>query len=317
MKVKAPIAVSIAVLIGTAGIVAWQNARVSREVEVSLAEVASRRVAVEAGAQRAALRLTTAERELAALQSGGTAAQGRSGAGTSSKAAPVAPQRPWIPERLQNEPAFQALWLANQRAGLAKRYGPFFRSLGLSPAQGEEFRDIAAKREEQIMDIESVMRSQGFAEGDANVTTLRHQAEAEYRSAQQALLGEAGYQQLQDYERTSGIRETIAGLVGGAVVVARDPFTPAQAAQLVEALANTSAHYRQGGPVDGDEIDWDAIDEQARSILTASQFDYFKTAEPLTSVGGRFQSRLYQSFRRAKAADQASSINSAAKPGGD
>ena len=291
-----------AVIVGVAAGVAWRNVRLTRATESVLTALARRQAATDAETRRLESQLAIAEMDRLALQSKLDALRKNQ---ASVAAAPVPPvratseRRPTIAERLQKEPDTQRFYLAGLKAEAVAKYGALFRTLALSPAEIGKFQDILIKRDEQNMDLTAIRQSQGLSDQDATVLKLQNENDAEYQAAQQALLGETRYRQLQDYERTIYVREMVNGWAGGAVVEVRMPFTTPQAEQLIQVLANTSSSYRNGGAVKPFEIDWDAADAQARSILSEAQFELFKTMEPPLGVGARFQNQLYGAVERA------------------
>ena len=67
----------------------------------------------------------------------------------------------------------------------------------------------------------------------------------------------------------------------------------AQADALVQAIAGASENYRKGYQANHNDIDWSAIEAQARTILTPEQFAVFTTMDPGPSRGGLLQTRMY------------------------
>jgi hypothetical protein len=309
MSAKKFFVVSAVVIIGVAAGVAWRNVRLARATESALTSLASQQTGMDTEMRRLEGQLAAAEMDRLALQSKLDALRKSR---TRVAAAPVPParatseHRSTIAERLQKEPDTQRFYLAALKAEAAAKYGALFRALALSPTEIGKFQDILIKRDEQNMDLTAIKQSQGLSDQDATVMKLQKENEAEYQAAQQALLGETRYRQLQDYERTTYVREMVNGWAGGAVVEGRLPFTAPQAEQLIQVLANASSSYRNGGAVKPFEIDWDAADAQARSILSEAQFELFKTMEPPLPVGARFQNQLYGAVARATKAEAAS-----------
>jgi len=302
MSAKKFLMVGAAVIIGVAAGVASRNVCLAWATESALSSITSQQAVVDAETRRLESQLATAEMGRLALQSKLDALRKPKASKIVTPVSPaLAPQehRPTIAEHLQKEPDTQRFYLAGLKAEAVARYGALFRALALSPAEIGKFQDILIKRDEQNMDLTAIRQSQGLSDQDATVMKLQNENDAEYQAAQQALLGETRYRQLQDYERTTYVREMVNGWAGGAVVEARLPFTAPQAEQLIQVLANTSSSYRNGGAVKPFEIDWDAADAQARSILSEAQFELFKTMEPPLGVGARFQNQLYGAVERA------------------
>jgi hypothetical protein len=71
------------------------------------------------------------------------------------------------------------------------------------------------------------------------------------------------------------------------------PFTPQQADALVQAIAGASENYRKGYQANHNDVDWSAVEVQARAILSPEQFAVFTTMDPGPSRGGLLQTRMY------------------------
>lgn len=303
MTLRTGIHLGIVTLAVLAGVWTWRQSVGRREARAAVAELDAQKRAAQTEAAAFAARAGAADAirakhaaEFAELKKTTDAAQ----ASVAKAPAPTPPRRPWIPERLQTEPEFQLLWLADRRAALTTTYGPLARQLRLSPEQVERMQAALIKREEQRMDIQATQRAQGLADSDPAVRQPLEKVDREYQQAQKDVLGEAGYARLKDYERSVYARELLAGIAGGAAVVAREPFTPQQAEQLFSAMVNASPNHRRGGGFLPYEVDWSKVDEEAAKFLSPSQLAFFQTAEPPLPYGGRFQSQLYRTVEAAK-----------------
>ena len=308
-----------AMIVGVAAGMAWRNVRLARATESALFFIASHQAVVDTETRRLEGQLAAADQDRLALQSKLDAfrkTQARVAAAPVPPALATGERRPTIAERLQKEPDTQRFYLAGLRAEAVAKYGALFRALTLSPTEIAQFQAVLIKRDEQDMDLTAIKQSRGLSDQDATVIKLQKENEAEYQAAQQALLGETRYRQLQDYERTTYVREMVNGWAGGAVVETRTPFTAPQAEQPIQVLANTSSSYHNGGAVKPFEIDWDAADAQARSILSEAQFNLYKTMEPPLPLGARYQNQLYGAVARATRAEAASKAAPAAKKTG-
>jgi hypothetical protein len=320
MSMKAVIIVAAGVIVAVAARVTVDSARRASDSESALAAIARKEAGVDTQIRRMEGRLAAAEKDQINLQSTLDGLKKSVAAVVKSQAA-VPARKQSVDVALQqkirdfrNDPKEQLRQLAARRLALGSIYGPLFRSLGLSPAQSERFLDVTLKGEERQMDLSAVMRSQGLAEDDPTVIKLRADSDAELQTAQRELLGEAEFRQAQDYGRTSVVRELVSGLAGAAAV-AGTPITAQQAEQLTYLLANSSGHYRSGGPAEVAEIEWDKIDTPARAILSESQLTLFKTVEPPGTA--YFRKRFDQVFNQATKADAASAAAPVANaPGG-
>jgi hypothetical protein len=182
---------------------------------------------------------------------------------------------------------------------LAATYGPLLRTLELTPAQIEQFNELCLQREEQRMDGEELDRSTDSTEKTAG-TMVRTEDEAGFRAAQLALLGEKDFQQFQEFERQRPLR-TVVTQFAAAAALADLALTPQQGEQMVRVLASARSSYQTGGPADPRQVDWSAVDIEARRILSPDQFALFTRVEPLGGGPSRFEARL---LREIAAADQ-------------
>jgi hypothetical protein len=184
-----------------------------------------------------------------------------------------------------------------------------FRTLGLSLEQIEKFEEIAARREEQQMDLLAILHEQRLTLQDPVLANLWLKIEPEYQAAQKELLGEAGYRQFRDYERAAPVRDMVSRYAGTATVMGV-PFTVQQAEQLTQVMANASGDYRNGGQAYAFSIDWSIVDRQAAAILTEPQLNLLKTIEP-AGQGGRFGGVWNKLMIEAQNADQAKASGAA------
>jgi hypothetical protein len=215
---------------------------------------------------------------------------------------------------IANDPKAEVLMLRWQRAVVLLEYGPFFRAHGLSPDQIQKFQDNWVRRIEQNIDLAAAARAQDPA-GRQAINKLQAQGKADYESAQQEVLGLDRWRQIQEYERTEVVRNTVVlGLAGGAAL-AGVPLTAQQGDQLWQAALNSASHDPN---VKGQDlvatIDWDALDTQARQILSPAQLALFTTTAYPSGFSPRGKYQLDAVIRRALQADAAAST--AKGPGG-
>jgi hypothetical protein len=140
--------------------VAWYHGRSAHAVERELGATSLRLRTLATSVQSSQVRLAEAqdarEKQQAALE----ALQARATFVRKAAAPSGRVQRgPTLNERLQTEPDTQLYWLAAQRSEAAAKYGPFFRQTGLSPAHGEKFHGALIRRQEQVMDLISIVRT--------------------------------------------------------------------------------------------------------------------------------------------------------------
>lgn len=278
----------------------WFAARSKTELASASAAANQARVAEEAKLQLATRRRTmaleqrtTAEKEMASLK--------QESAEPIKSTSDARPSRiPTIPERLRTEPDAQVLWLKLQRDRLTSTYDPLFRRLELNTEQISRFENNVIRKEEQQMDLNAISTEQKKSTGTVSPETaeMLERVNRDYLAAQRALLGEQAFQEWQDYEQTTSVRNWVNGWAGGAIAYLGNPLTQDQGEQLVQIIANANDGYRKGAGFSG-AVDWPAVETAAKQILTPQQFRFFTEMEPPLPYGGRFQNELYQRVRAA------------------
>lgn len=209
--------------------------------------------------------------------------------------------RKWAQEH--DRPEAQVRWFEQRRANSRRRYAGLFRQLGLSAEQREQFVRNLSQREERDSDLSAAAQAVGVELNAEEISSARGEIYSEYAVAQKALLGEAGYRALQEYDRTAGLREVVANLAGLAAVngVA---LSPAQAEQLVSELAEAVPAYRNGGRASLLEAEPDAVQAALARVLTAEQQAVLATQEAPGVAGGLFHARWNAELTRATSAEK-------------
>jgi hypothetical protein len=162
------------------------------------------------------------------------------------------------------------------------------------------------------MDLKSAARVQDDA-GKQTVAALQKQATVDYDTALAGLLGDDRYRKLQDYERTIPLRNVVVNGLAGAAALEGIPLTDQQGEQLMRAFITSGGADVRGKAQDLTGIDWAAVEEQARLILSPEQFALFQNTAPATSFSSRWRAQLNAAIRRAQEADAAAA---APKPPG-
>lgn len=201
-----------------------------------------------------------------------------------------------------DRPESQVRWFASRRTATRRLYAPLFRGLNLDDAQREAFVAHKAKLDESNSDLNAAAHAQGFDINDPAIVKLRGEFYSSYEKAQRELLGETGYRELKEFERTSGARDRVGNLAGLAAVSGL-ALTPVQADQLVRAIAEASPAYRKGGNASIVDLDWPALEAAMGTILSAEQRTLFATQEAPGS--GLFFARWNVELLRATRAEKA------------
>jgi hypothetical protein len=84
-------------------------------------------------------------------------------------------------------------------------------------------------------------------------------------------LGEAGYRQFKEYDRTRGARSLVTELAGE-LYFSENPLTPAQTERMAQILTHNCPDYQNGGAFRSySPLDWEGAVAEAREVLTGTQ----------------------------------------------
>lgn len=293
----------------------WLTAvRANRATATSLATVREKAGVIAAEVSRAEEHAAAAERlrvtlesELASLEARGN----RNAVSTAAEKAvpPPAPRK--MSEITSSDPKLEVLELQRQRLALHGDYGYFIHAARLSPEQIRKWEELWVKRSERWMDLASAGRAQDDA-GRQTVAALQQRSTNEYHIAMAELLGADGHRRLLDYERTIPLRNIVVNGLAGVAALEGFPLTDQQGEQLMQALIASGGADVGGKAQDLTGIDWTAVEEQARRILSAEQFALYKNSAPATSFSSRWEAQLQATIRRAREAD---AVTAEPKPG--
>jgi len=267
--------------------------RASRETSAALASANAVNGELLARLGTTSRRAQSAERNLADLQKAADAARAARAAEDAKAASEAATVRDPVAagrEFLTAHPEASQLVTAEIRANMIKNYARLFSSLGLSPAQIDQFLDLMVQSQAGLW--WNSARQEPIAEfGLADLT--KDEREAKLR----ALLGDDGYRQYQEFDRTNTARR-FAAQVGEAMYFTATPLTADQAGALVQILSQNSSDYQKGRSVSLSSVNWDAALEHARTVMTESQLAAFAGLRDQN----QFQQELNQAMNEAKQA---------------
>ncbi len=243
---------TIAVLAGILSIgSALQESAEARRADTELAELRQ-------ASGRTALAIQAAQKELSAAQSRADAlARARQASQTkvATNAGSGGNLAAGFQTDLLHDPKMLALAKAGMRAALRDSFGPFFASQHWSSAQIEAFLNASVEQRFRmsITDGGGAVAIGGSASGAG--------------AAERALLGDAGFEQLQAYEQGLPYRDLVQRLAG--VVYNSDPLSPQQADQVVQLWVQNNVAYR-GSP---ESDDWQGLLNRAQGVLTDRQLE--------------------------------------------
>jgi hypothetical protein len=160
--------------------------------------------------------------------------------------------------QLASNPDFQRLLALQMKGRLSQTYGPLFKSLNLTPDQLAQFQSLLADKQQALMDTLQAAREQGInpRTDPDGFKTLVNQATSQVDASIQQTLGDAGYQQYEQYQQTLPERNTVNSLQQQ-LSYTQTPLTDDEASQMVQLLAQnqpqragngTSGTANGGGP---------------------------------------------------------------------
>lgn len=137
-----------------------------------------------------------------------------------------------------DNPQIQRLMAVQQKAGLDSRYAALFKSLALTPEQLDKFKDLLVEKRTAMMDVLAAAREQGInpRTDPAAFQKLVADAQASIDDSIKATLGDTGYDQYQNYEKTMPQRNTVDQL-SQRLSYTSTPLTDQQADQMVQIMA--------------------------------------------------------------------------------
>ena len=142
---------------------------------------------------------------------------------------------------LMAKPEVQALMSVQQKAAVEARYAALFKSLNLTPEQADKLKTVLAERQTTMQDVMSAALDQGLdprRDRDA-YQKLMEGARADVNASIKAVIGDSGFAQFENYEKTLPQRN-IVNQLQQRLSYSDTPLTSTQADQLVQILANNT-----------------------------------------------------------------------------
>ena len=265
----------VGVLLLLVGGIAWFEHRAAQDSDEALAALRQRDAALDA-------RLARAREKIAV---GGP----DSSPAPAAAPAPVAAATAASPRKNFNffawlgaNPRIFALQQQAFRANLKMYLGPFYQAQNLAPEQIERIETLITDHNAETMDTLIAANAQGLV-GSPSVNAMLKEQEGQFTAAATALLGEAGMQQFQNYQRAGAV-ENMVQSVANDVAMSSTPLSGPQAAQLTQILANASSSYQSGGEASQATVNWGAALAQAQGILSPAQFNSLKSQYQQTLI---------------------------------
>jgi hypothetical protein len=219
---------------------------------------------------------------------------------------------------LSSNPEFQKLMAIQMKGRLSQTYGALFKSLNLSPDQLAQFQTLLADKQQAMMDTMQAAREQGInpREDPDGFKALLTQAVSQTDQSIQQVLGDAGFQQYQQYQQTLPERNVVNSLQQQ-LSYTQTPLTDDEASQMVALLAqnqpqragNGTAGTTNGGTpgpgimalVNGGgnaKVTNDAI-TQASAVLSAPQVSALQTIQAQQQAQQQMQELMRSANRPA------------------
>jgi hypothetical protein len=136
-------------------------------------------------------------------------------------------------DSLLEDPFYRKLQASSVRGKLDARYAALFRSLRLKPDKIIQLKNLLVERQMAQTDAIEAANSQGL--GSEAVNQAQTDATASVDSEIKADLGDVGYEQYQEYEKTQSERGVV-NQIQQALSYTSTPMGDEEANQLVEAL---------------------------------------------------------------------------------
>ena len=231
---------------------------------------------------------------------------------------------------LSGNPEFQKLLAIQMKGRITQTYAALFKTLNLSPDQLSQFQSLLADKQQAMMDTLQAAREQGVnpQTDPEGFKALMAQAVAQTDQQIQQTLGDAAFQQYQQYQQTLPERNVVNNLQTS-LSYSQTPLSDDQASQMVALLAQdqparagSGTTNTTGGPPGGPgvmalingggnaRVTDDAV-TQASAVLSAPQVSALQQIEQQQQA----QQQMQQMMRNANQGTGGSTA-AAPAPGG-
>jgi len=181
------------------------------------------------------------------------------------------------PSLTSQDPALLRQAVVRAHAAAALRYRALFQALHLPPEEEQKLASIVEDYELRARDIWEEGNAQGLSTADPTLWQLMRPDYEKMRDAVTALVGEAGFQQVDQYNRSLVAHDFSTALVS-ALYYTDTPLTTQQATDLVGTIANLSPGYQQGhSAIDLYSMDWTSSYPQLAKALSPPQLAALQT----------------------------------------
>ena len=149
---------------------------------------------------------------------------------------------------LSGNPEFQKLLAIQMKGRIDQTYAPLFKALNLSPEQLSQFQSLLAEKQQSLMDVMQAAQAQGMSPrtDPDGMKTLMSQAISQVDANIQQALGDAGYQQYQQFQQTLPERNVVNTLQQS-LSYTQTPLTDDEANQMIALLAQNQPQRAGNG----------------------------------------------------------------------
>jgi hypothetical protein len=233
----------------------------------------------------------------------------RSADETAKSTANNTPQKTEVAPRLSaktiiaSDPAKRATYLTNVRAQVGLDYGGMFKALRLSPEQIERFKDVEVWLEQERMELQAAIETQGLDPNGPEARKLWADYNNSRTTKKTEALGDNASRYL-EYFHTASVRQSVQRLAAPDLVPGQTA-TADQVERAADILAANSQSKSGGGHgVEPGTVNWIVVREQLKGILSTSQIEWlglFVEEEAASVRVGQRQAQLTAQFRSKSA----------------
>lgn len=242
----------LAALVLALGALAWSEYRDLVVLRAQLAGNESATLTKQLADARRTIK--SLEDRLAAMRGRGNRAGGEQagdGGGAGEQGGPGGPRpggRFGAFAAMSANPEFQKLMAIEMKGRISQTYAALFKSLNLSPEQLSQFQALLADKQQAVVDVMQAAREQGInpRTDPDGFKTLLNQAVSQTDQSIQQVLGDAGFQQYQQYQQTLPERNTVNSLLQQ-LSYTQTPLTDDEANQMIALLSQTQPQRAGNG----------------------------------------------------------------------
>jgi len=194
-------------------------------------------------------------------------------------------------ERVKTDPKFQKNYYEGKELDLNRFYGVFFAKQHLTPDQTDKLKKALVQREMDKDDLKYALQAQGFSANDPSGLPIKQQSDDAFQQSVEDIIGPDGYARFETYDGQAGIRQMMSRYAAESALIG-SPMTSSQVDQMVDYITQNNPDYQNGKPINTRQIDWSAVDEQARKIMTPEQYDLFTHANPMGGAVSRWMQKV-------------------------